>query len=65
MTWRWQEDEPADEHDSLVTLEFNVLGGETEGVLTHAQLAGVESRDRHEGGWNAILDQLAEIDLGS
>jgi uncharacterized protein YndB with AHSA1/START domain len=65
MTWRWQEDDPADEYDSLVTLEFNELGGETEVVLTHAQLASVESRDRHEGGWSAILDQLAKIDLGS
>jgi len=51
--------------DSLLTLEFNAFGGETEVVLTHAQLASVESRDRHEGGWSAILDQLAKIDLGS
>jgi uncharacterized protein YndB with AHSA1/START domain len=65
MTWRWQEDDPADEFDSLVTLEFNELGAETELVLTHAQLRSVESRDRHEGGWTAILDQLAEIDLAS
>jgi uncharacterized protein YndB with AHSA1/START domain len=65
MTWRWQEDDPADEYDSLLTLEFNDLGGKTEVVLTHAQLASVESRDRHEGGWTAILDQLALSDLGS
>jgi uncharacterized protein YndB with AHSA1/START domain len=65
MTWRWQEDDPADEFDSLVTLEFNELGAETEVVLTHAQLRSVESRDRHEGGWSDILDQLAKIDLAS
>jgi uncharacterized protein YndB with AHSA1/START domain len=65
MTWRWQEDDPAEEYDSLLTLEFNELGGETEVVLTHAQLASVDSRDRHEGGWTAILDQLGAIDLAS
>jgi uncharacterized protein YndB with AHSA1/START domain len=58
MTWRWDEDDPADEHESLLTLEFHDRGGKTEFVLTHEQLASVESRGRHEEGWNAIADQL-------
>jgi uncharacterized protein YndB with AHSA1/START domain len=59
MTWRWEEDDPADEFDTLLTLEFNEHADGTELVLTHEQLASVESRDRHEHGWSLILDQLA------
>jgi uncharacterized protein YndB with AHSA1/START domain len=59
MTWRWEEDDPADEFDTLLTLDFNEVAGGTELVLTHEQLASVESRDRHADGWGKILDQLA------
>jgi uncharacterized protein YndB with AHSA1/START domain len=58
MTWRWEEDKPEDEFDTLLTLEFNEVDGGTELVLTHEQLASVESRDRHEHGWTAIMEQL-------
>jgi uncharacterized protein YndB with AHSA1/START domain len=61
MTWRWQEDDPAEEHESLLTLEFNERDGGTELVLTHAKLASLESRDSHEGGWTDIIDQLAIV----
>jgi len=58
MTWRWEEDEPEDEYDTLLTLEFNELDGGTELVLTHEQFASVDSCDRHAGGWTAIMHQL-------
>lgn len=58
MTWRWEEDNPEDEYDTLLTLEFNELDGGTELVLTHEQFASVDSRDRHEQGWTAIMEQL-------
>jgi uncharacterized protein YndB with AHSA1/START domain len=61
MTWRWEEDDPAEEYDSLLTLEFNDRNGSTDFVLTHEKIATLESRDRHEGGWTAILDQLAGV----
>ena len=61
MTWRWEEDDPADERDTLLTLEFNEVGAGTELVLTHEQLASVESRDRHAHGWGQILDQLTGL----
>lgn len=61
MTWRWQEDDPADEYDSLLSLDFIDRNGDTELVLTHEKLASVESRDRHEHGWTMIVDQLATI----
>ncbi len=59
MTWSWKEDDPKDEVESLLTLVFNEVDGGTEVVLTHEQLASVESAERHTEGWTAILDQLA------
>jgi uncharacterized protein YndB with AHSA1/START domain len=61
MTWRWEEDSPADEYDTLLTLEFNDRNGETELVLTHEHIKTIESRANHEHGWTAIVDQLATI----
>jgi uncharacterized protein YndB with AHSA1/START domain len=61
MTWRWEEDDPAEEYDSLLTLDFNERSGGTELVLTHAKLASDESRARHEEGWTAIIDQLTAV----
>lgn len=58
MTWRWLEDDPADEHESFLTLQFNAVEGGTELVLTHEHLASLESRERHTAGWSAILDQF-------
>ncbi len=61
MTWRWEEDDPAEEYDSLLTLDFNERDGETELVLTHEKISSIESRDRHERGWTLIVDQLAGV----
>jgi uncharacterized protein YndB with AHSA1/START domain len=61
MTWRWEEDDPAEEYDSLLSLDFNERNGETELVLTHEKLANVDSRARHKEGWTAIIDQLATV----
>jgi uncharacterized protein YndB with AHSA1/START domain len=61
MTWRWVEDDPADEHETLLSLDFNERNGETEFVLTHEKLASVESRERHEEGWTAIVDELTTV----
>ncbi len=61
MTWRWEEEKPEDEHDTLLTLEFNDLDGGTELVLTHEQFASEDSRDRHQEGWAKIMEQLAAL----
>jgi uncharacterized protein YndB with AHSA1/START domain len=61
MTWRWQEDDPKDEHETLLTLEFNPHNGGTELVLTHEKFASQESRDGHLRGWEAILDALRSV----
>jgi uncharacterized protein YndB with AHSA1/START domain len=61
MSWRWEEDDPADEYDSLLTLEFHERSNGTELVLTHEKLANVASRDRHEEGWTEMIDHLASV----
>jgi uncharacterized protein YndB with AHSA1/START domain len=61
MTWRWTEDNPADEYDSLLTLEFNEVPDGTELVLKHEQLATVASRDRHADGWGKIMEELSGV----
>jgi uncharacterized protein YndB with AHSA1/START domain len=58
MTWRWEEDDPSLEYDTLLTLEFNEVDGGTELVLTHEQFARAESRENHSRGWSQIFDQL-------
>ncbi|HVN68720.1 MAG TPA: SRPBCC domain-containing protein [Candidatus Binatia bacterium] len=57
-TWSWEEDDPALEKETLLTLEFIERGEKTELVLTHEAFRDATQRDNHEHGWTAILDQL-------
>ena len=61
MTWVWEEEEPQDERETLVTLEFVPHGARTELVLTHTGFDSAQSRDNHQHGWTAIVDQLAAV----
>lgn len=60
FTWAWR-DTP--ERESLVTIELNRQGAETELVLTHEHLFDNEVRARHVQGWNGCLDHLGSIGL--
>ena len=61
MTWTWEEDDPSEERETLLTLDFFDRNGETELVLTHEDLRSEESRASHEHGWTGILDKLPEV----
>jgi uncharacterized protein YndB with AHSA1/START domain len=61
MTWRWKEDDPKDEFDTHLTLEFSEVPGGSEVVLTHYGFATQQSRDNHESGWSDIMSKLEEI----
>ena len=63
MTWQWQEENPADEHESLLTLEFRPHNGGTELILTHERLASLESRAGHEHGWTSMLGKFDGLAL--
>ena len=61
MTWAWEEDDPADVHESLLTLEFAPHADGTELTLTHENLASLESHERHAEGWNAVLAKMDNV----
>jgi uncharacterized protein YndB with AHSA1/START domain len=58
FTWQWADDEAWENHTSVVTVEFVESRGGTELRLKHEQLPSEESRDRHNEGWNSVLERL-------
>jgi len=46
---------------TLVTVEFNPRGDETDLVLTHERLPTAAIFEGHTRGWGTILDHLAEV----
>jgi uncharacterized protein YndB with AHSA1/START domain len=61
FTWKWDDDEIWQNRTSLVTVELSDRDGGTELRLTHVQLPSEESRDRHNDGWNSVLDRLEKF----
>ena len=45
--------------ETLVTVEFHDVDGQTEIVLTHRFFSDQGMRDKHGQGWNGCLDNLA------
>ena len=66
-TWDWEKDGAGTEFGELegketqLTIEFHAVGKRTELVLTHEKFASVESRDRHEEGWQSWMTKLAKF----
>jgi|SRR5689334_4631359 len=61
FTWKWQDDEDWERHESIVTVEFSDCDGGTELRLIHERLPSTESRDRHIEGWTSLLKKLEEF----
>jgi uncharacterized protein YndB with AHSA1/START domain len=67
FTWQFEKDGSSDDFEEveppemLVTVEFKAHGQQTELTLTHEKFASVESRDRHNDGWNRCLDSLGKF----
>jgi uncharacterized protein YndB with AHSA1/START domain len=61
FTWKWDDDENWAEHNSVVTVELSDRDGGTEVRLVHEKLPSEESRDRHNQGWNSVLDRLEKF----
>jgi len=51
FTFRWEEDDPAEERDTFITVELLDKEQETEMIFTHEGLRDEASRDNHRGGW--------------
>ena len=69
-TWVWEPQLPETEirsegnvapGETLVTVEFHDVDGQTEIVLTHQFFADQDMRDKHGHGWGGCLDQLARL----
>jgi uncharacterized protein YndB with AHSA1/START domain len=56
-TWQWEEEEH-DVGETLVTAEFNDLGGSTEIVLTHELFPTAEAKGDLERGWTSCLNRI-------
>jgi uncharacterized protein YndB with AHSA1/START domain len=61
FTWKWDDDENWEEHNSVVTIELSDRDGGTEVRLVHEKLPSEPSRDRHTEGWNSALDRLEKF----
>lgn len=61
MTWKWDEENPSDEHETLLTIDLTPHGSGTELTLTHEYFASEESRNNHEHGWNSMLDKMESL----
>ncbi len=61
FTWQWDDDEVWENQISIVTVELFDCAGGTELLLTHEQLPSAESRDRHNEGWNSLLNRLEQF----
>jgi uncharacterized protein YndB with AHSA1/START domain len=56
-TWQWEEG-GYDVGETLVTVEFNDLGGSTEIVLTHELFPTNDAKEAHEQGWASCLNRI-------
>jgi len=61
FTWQWDDDEAWKDRSSVVTVELFERRSGTELRLKHEQLPSEESRDRHNEGWNSLLDRLEQF----
>ncbi len=59
-TWDWEE-EGSRVGETLVTVEFNDLGGSTEVVLSHELFPSAEAKKAHEDGWSSCLNRLERM----
>ncbi|MGC2129620.1 MAG: SRPBCC domain-containing protein [Candidatus Aquilonibacter sp.] len=60
-TWSWEEDDPALERETLLTIEFAPRGTQTEMTLTHENFRDIQQRDNHAMGWGEMLVELERV----
>lgn len=61
MTWKWDEENPEDEQETLLTIDLAPHGSGTELTLTQERFTSEESRGNHEHGWNSLLDKMERL----
>jgi uncharacterized protein YndB with AHSA1/START domain len=58
FTFRWEEDDPAQELDTFITVELIDKGSETEMIFSQEGFRDETSRDKHIGGWTMGFDNI-------
>jgi uncharacterized protein YndB with AHSA1/START domain len=61
FTFRWEEDDAAEERDTFITVELLDKGAETEMIFTQEGFADETSRDKHVGGWTMGFDNIDRV----
>lgn len=61
MTWKWDEENSADEQETIATVDLAPHGAGTELTLTHERFTSEVSRNNHEHGWNSMLDKMEAL----
>jgi uncharacterized protein YndB with AHSA1/START domain len=60
FSWEWLEGQHRG-RQTMVTVEFNNVGGSTELVLTHSEHDSTELMEDHRAGWAACLERIAHV----
>ena len=63
-TWRWETGPAADGSESLVSVEFNDRGSQTELVLTHTEFPASHGPAPYQMGWEGGLDKFDALFAG-
>jgi hypothetical protein len=61
--WRWSSGVP-DPHESVVTVDFEDVGGRTKIVLVHGGFNDESPTDPYESGWVSGLDKTRDLPRG-
>jgi predicted enzyme related to lactoylglutathione lyase len=64
-TWGWSEGALSEIDETVVTVDFVNVDGDTEVHLRHEGFPGTELRDQHSYGWNGCFDKLEKMLGGS
>ncbi len=60
FTWKWADSEMED-GETFVTVDFAEADGATEVRLRHEGFTSMDSRDKHNHGWNGCFDKLEKL----
>jgi uncharacterized protein len=64
-TWNWADSPMNEMGETVVTVDFVDVNGDTEVRLRHEGFPGSEPRDKHNYGWTGCLDKLEKMFGGS
>ena len=61
MTHAWDQEDGKPGPETLITVEFEDLGGKTRLTFTQTGFESLESRDGHAGGWGECFERLESL----